>query len=71
MILVGTVLKGYCGGAFGRDSYARKRVEAVGADWLVVRYEDSHRVDIATFDDTAHMVECVERWANEKDGWGE
>lgn len=38
---VGDVLKGFCGGAFGRDSYADKRVEAVGADWVVARETDS------------------------------
>ncbi|MEV0247932.1 hypothetical protein AB0H76_15170 [Nocardia sp. NPDC050712] len=36
-IQVGTLLKGFCHGAFGRDSYADKRVEAIGADWVVVR----------------------------------
>ena len=35
MIRVGTLLFGYCGGAFGRDSYDIKRVEAIGADWIV------------------------------------
>jgi len=34
---VGDLLTGYCAGAFGRDSYGDKRVEAVGADWVVVR----------------------------------
>lgn len=37
MIRVGTVLYGYCGGLFGRHSYGEKRVEAVGADWVVAR----------------------------------
>ncbi len=36
-VRVGSVLYGYCGGAFGRDSYDDKRVEAMGADWIVVR----------------------------------
>ena len=40
MIRVGSKLKGYCGGEFGRDSYDDKRVEAVGADWIVAREED-------------------------------
>lgn len=35
----GLLLYGYCGGHFGRDSYDTKRVEAVGADWVVVRTE--------------------------------
>jgi hypothetical protein len=39
-LLVGTKLKGFCGGFFGRDSYDDKRVEAVGVDWVVVRTED-------------------------------
>lgn len=34
---VGDVLVGFCGGAFGRDSYEDKRVEAIGADWVVAR----------------------------------
>lgn len=36
-VRVGTVLYGFCGGAFGRDSYRTKRVEAVGVDWVVAR----------------------------------
>lgn len=36
-IKVGSVLHGFCGGEFGRDSYDCKRVEAVGSDWMVVR----------------------------------
>lgn len=38
-LVVGAILRGFCGGAFGRDSYDDKRVEAVGADWVVVRDE--------------------------------
>lgn len=34
---VGDILYGFCGGEFGRDSYGDKRVEAIGADWVVVR----------------------------------
>ena len=34
---IGQVLFGFCGGYFGRDSYNNKRVEALGADWVVVR----------------------------------
>ena len=36
-LVIGTPLYGYCGGYFGRDSYADKRVEAIGHDWIVVR----------------------------------
>lgn len=34
---VGAVLEGFCGGAFGRDSYGEKTVEAIGVDWVVAR----------------------------------
>ena len=43
-VLVGTVLYGYCGGAFGKDwSDGPRRVEALGVDWVVARMlsEDS------------------------------
>jgi hypothetical protein len=34
---VGEVVHGFAGGAFGRDSYDCRRVEAVGHDWIVTR----------------------------------
>lgn len=36
---VGTLLYGFTGGYFGRDSYGPKRVEAVGRDWVIARDE--------------------------------
>ncbi len=39
MLRVGSLLYGYCNGHFGRDSYSVKRVEAIGADWIVARSE--------------------------------
>ncbi|MFG1794208.1 hypothetical protein [Nocardia sp. NPDC049149] len=39
-IRIGTLLRGFCHGAFGRDSYDDKRVEAIGADWVVARETD-------------------------------
>ena len=45
---IGDVLYGYCGGWFGRDSYAPKRVEAIGVDWVVVRGDDG--VELALTD---------------------
>lgn len=36
-LTVGAIVHGFCGGYFGRDSYACRRVEAVGADWMVTR----------------------------------
>ncbi len=35
--LVGSVIHGFAGGAFGRDSYACRRVESIGADWVLTR----------------------------------
>lgn len=40
MILVGSIIQGFAGGYFGRDSYEDRRVEAVGVDWVVARGVD-------------------------------
>ena len=34
---VGDTVHGFASGYFGRDSYACRRVEAVGPDWIVTR----------------------------------
>lgn len=36
-LMVGDLLYGYCRGEFGKEAYDTKRVEAVGADWVVAR----------------------------------
>lgn len=36
-VQLGDKLHGFCGGAFGRDSYGEKVVLAVGEDWVVAR----------------------------------
>lgn len=36
-IEVGDLIKGFCFGNFGRDSYFDRTVEAVGSDWVVTR----------------------------------
>ena len=48
-IRVGTRLYGYCGGFFGGDDYRDKRVEALGEDWIVVRYEWTDEVGFCSF----------------------
>lgn len=53
-LLVGTILYGYCGGYFGRDSYEDKRVEAVGVDWVVTRNADGY-VEFA-YGETIHTL---------------
>ena len=40
-IRIGSILKGFCQGSFGRDSYEDKRVEFIGGDWVVARGVDS------------------------------
>ena len=40
-VRVGTIVYGFCGGYFGSDSYGDKRVEGVGADWVVAREMDT------------------------------
>jgi len=42
MMRIGTIIYGFCRGEFGSDSYKKKRVEAIGSDWIVVREDDGH-----------------------------
>lgn len=71
-MLVGTLLRGYCGGVF-RNVYAKKRIEAIGADWIVVRDQREHQPHFAAFLNTADMRETVEEWIadpGEPEDWG-
>jgi len=58
---IGMTLHGFCGGAFGRDSYATKRIEALGPDWIIAR-DNEGNVHIAIFDNQAHMESFVRDW---------
>jgi hypothetical protein len=58
MIRIGTILYGFCGGHFYRDTYEDKRVEGVGADWIVVRTK-TKGVDFALGEG---IVEKLERY---------
>lgn len=49
MLRIGHLLSGFCAGHFGRDSYGEKRVEAIGADWVIVR-NDEGRPEFADCD---------------------
>lgn len=44
MVRVGTLLHGYCEGYFGRGGLGPKRVEGIGADWIVARVESGYLV---------------------------
>lgn len=39
-LAVGDIIHGFANGAFGRDSYDCRRIEAVGPDWIVTRNEN-------------------------------
>ena len=63
---IGTILYGFCEGYFGRDSYSNKRIEAIGADWIVVRELDAldgERPLFCSFENTAEMLGCLEKWS--------
>lgn len=64
MILLGMVFPGYCGGAFGRDAFGPKRVEAFGVDWVIVRGPDG-RPNAAFFADSTDMLNRVAEWLQE------
>lgn len=36
-LAVGDIIHGFANGAFGRDSYDCRKIEAVGPDWIVCR----------------------------------
>lgn len=57
---VGDIIHGFAGGAFGRDSYACRRVEAVGADWIVTR-NNSGAVEFAAGDSFPSKAEAADR----------
>jgi uncharacterized protein YlzI (FlbEa/FlbD family) len=60
---IGKILKGFCNGHFGRDSYERKAIEAEGTDWIVVRY-DTGKVDFTTFNSIEEKQIKINQWAN-------
>ena len=65
MLAVGLLFKGYCGGSFGRDGYGDKRVEAFGADWIVVRNERGSTF-FASFATQDEMLRRVADFAKEE-----
>ena len=63
---IGKILKGFCNGYFGRDSYSNKRIEAEGIDWIVVRY-DSGDVAFTTFHSIEDKQIKINQWINEEE----
>jgi hypothetical protein len=65
MLRIGSVLHGYCNGYFGRDGYGAKRVEAIGADWLVAR-DICGIPTFAQFKSQEELERLTEEWLKEK-----
>ncbi len=63
---VGLSLYGFCNGHFGRDSIETKRIEGLGADWLVAR-DDKGQIHFTSFESTTEMNESTERWSSEQE----
>ena len=54
---VGMVVHGFASGIFGRDSYDCRRIEAMGADWVVTRTIDSpHETEFVSGSDSLHWL---------------
>ena len=66
MCRVGMLLHGYCNGYFNYDFYGRRRIEAVGVDWIVARHEDG-KPDFAQFDSAGELEEKVGEWSIKPD----
>ena len=66
-IMVGQELKGFCDGWFGRDAYGNKRVEAVGADWVVARNEDGQPVFASGKEVHFYLEQYAKRQEDEED----
>ena len=64
-LLIGQILYGFCGGYFGRDDYGDKRIEAIGADWVVARHISEGDVTFYTGD-----LDKLEKYTERKD-WEE
>ena len=63
--LIGTPLYGYCGGAFGRDSYDKKYIVLAGKDWIVVLDSEGYPND-TIFESPEIMYEKIKEWSGEK-----
>lgn len=61
-LTVGAAVHGYAGGAFGRDSYACRVVEAIGPDWIVTRNRHGEAEAV-----TGEHVAWVAEHAEERD----
>lgn len=65
---IGSLLHGYCDGFFGRDvdPNGALRVEAVGADWIVVREVASGKPLFTAFRSAEVMNNYVAQWTRSR-----
>lgn len=66
-LAVGDMIHGHIGGWFGRDFYGCVRVEAIGADWVVVRDDLGRAFATSSLPDRAsvlraELIESRDRW---------
>lgn len=66
-LMVGQVLRGFCAGYFGRDSYGDKRVEAVGIDWVVVRTKSGSPVFTSGLNLGEILTRASDDWPTEEE----
>lgn len=73
---VGDVVHGYARGAFGPDHYACSRIEAMGADWVVVRGVSTGKVAVGAGEDVVDLLTGARDsdrgvWCRDPEGCGE
>lgn len=70
-MFIGTIIYGFCGGWFGRESYQDKRIEAIGADWVVAREIYSGMPFFARFDEEKDicMKELIQEWSEKPEDY--
>lgn len=68
---MGTVLYGFCGGAFGRDADPAgvRRVEAVGVDWIVCRHEQGGVSFASNADSHGNIHEWLREYGAKPADW--
>lgn len=66
---VGKILRGYCNGYFGRDSYHKKTILQIGHRWVVVLENEfdpeNECPNYAVFTNTEEMITYLDKWLEE------
>lgn len=64
---LGKVIKGYCNGFFGRDSYGDKTIEAEGIDWIVARSTIDCYPEFAYFNSEDEKNKYIQNWTQQQE----